>query len=102
MSVKVMGAKLADTRSKVSLAPSDRLRLDACALFGEAVATAPRRAAARLFRISSPSYHYRCEMKQPPRRAALCRAAPRRESAILIDPILPLSAYRHYYAICFS
>lgn len=48
MSVKVMGAKLADTRSKVSLAPSDRLRLDACALFGEAVATAPRRAAARL------------------------------------------------------
>lgn len=78
MSVKVMGAKLADTRSKVSLAPSDRLRLDACALFGEAVATAPRRAAAaRLFRISSPSYHYRCEMKQPPRRAVPRRAAPR-------------------------
>lgn len=39
MSVKVMGEKLADTRSKVSLASSDRLRLDACALFGE-VATA--------------------------------------------------------------
>lgn len=34
MSVKVMREKLADTRSKVSLAPSDRLRLDACALFG--------------------------------------------------------------------
>lgn len=34
MSVKVMRANLADTRSKVSLAPSDRLRLDACALFG--------------------------------------------------------------------
>lgn len=40
MSVKVMGEKLADTRSKVSLAPSDRLRLDACALFGEATAAA--------------------------------------------------------------
>lgn len=38
MSVKVMGEKLADTRSKVSLASSDRLRLDACALFGEAAA----------------------------------------------------------------
>ncbi|EZA54116.1 hypothetical protein X777_05966 [Ooceraea biroi] len=36
MSVKVTGEKLADTRSKVSLAPSDRLRLDACALFGGA------------------------------------------------------------------
>lgn len=41
-------------------------------------------------------------MKQPPRRAAPRRAGPRLESAILIDPILPLSAYRHYYAICFS
>lgn len=46
MSVKVMGEKLADTRSKVSLASSDRLRLeDACALFGEAAAVV---AAARL------------------------------------------------------
>lgn len=48
MSVKVMGEKLADTRSKVSLASSDRLRLDVRALFGEAgtvavVATPPRR-----------------------------------------------------------
>lgn len=40
MSVKVMGEKLADTRSKVSLASSDRLRLDACALFGEAATAA--------------------------------------------------------------
>lgn len=40
MSVKVMGEKLADTRSKVSLASSDRLRLDACALFGEAATVA--------------------------------------------------------------
>lgn len=45
MSVKVMGEKLADTRSKVSLASSDRLRLDACALFGESAAVV---AAARL------------------------------------------------------
>lgn len=35
MSVKVTGEKLADTRSKVSLVPPDRLRLDARALFGE-------------------------------------------------------------------
>jgi len=40
MSVKVMGEKLADTRSKVSLASSDRLRLDACALFGETAVVA--------------------------------------------------------------
>lgn len=40
MSVKVMREKLADTRSKVSLAPSDRLRLDACALFGGGTAAA--------------------------------------------------------------
>lgn len=64
MSVKVMGEKLADTRSKVSLAPSDRLRLDACALFGEAAAVAPL-AVSLFFRILFPSYHYRCEMKSP-------------------------------------
>lgn len=40
MSVKVMGEKLADTRSKVSLASSDRLRLDVCALFGESATAA--------------------------------------------------------------
>lgn len=40
MSVKVTGEKLADTRSKVSLASSDRLRLDACALFGGAATAA--------------------------------------------------------------
>lgn len=51
MSVKVMGEKLADTRSKVSLASSDRLRLDACALFGEA-ATAVVAAVAPLLSLS--------------------------------------------------
>lgn len=60
MSVKVMGEKLADTRSKVSLASSDRLRLDACALFGEAAAppssSSPRRCCP--FRVSFPTYHY--------------------------------------------
>lgn len=66
MSVKVMREKLADTRSKVSLAPSDRLRLDACALFGggeaatatAVVAVAVVVAAPSLFRVSFPSYHY--------------------------------------------
>jgi hypothetical protein len=33
MSVKVTGEKLADTRSKVSLAPPDRLRLGTLVLF---------------------------------------------------------------------
>lgn len=75
MSVKVMGAKLADTRSKVSLAPSDRLRLDACALFGEAVATAPRRAAARL---SLPHFTPFLSLSlRDEATAAPCRAAPR-------------------------
>lgn len=60
MSVKVMREKLADTRSKVSLAPSDRLRLDACALFGGGGGAA---APPRLFRVSFPSYHYSREMK---------------------------------------
>lgn len=58
MSVKVMGEKLADTRSKVSLASSDRLRLDACALFGE-VATSPSSSPRHCpFRVSFPTYHY--------------------------------------------
>lgn len=46
MSVKVMGEKLADTRSKVSLASSDRLRLDARALFDEGRYRRRRRCAA--------------------------------------------------------
>lgn len=59
MSVKVMGEKLADTRSKVSLASSDRLRLDACALFGGAAATAAAAAVAAVVAAAAvpPAFH---------------------------------------------
>jgi len=86
MSVKVMGEKLADTRSKVSLASSDRLRLDACALFGEAAATAVV-AAPRCypFRVSFLTYHYHHE-------AAKVHC----ELTILINSIPLLNACGHY------
>lgn len=80
MSVKVMGEKLADTRSKVSLASSDRLRLDACALFGEAAADAVV--------LSLPHFVPFLSLSSPGREAAEVRC----ELTILIDPILPLSA----------
>lgn len=58
MSVKVMRANLADTRSKVSLAPSDRLRLDALVLFLARVA-GPRRVVVPPAHFIPISYHYR-------------------------------------------
>lgn len=84
MSVKVMGEKLADTRSKVSLASSDRLRLDACALFGgaaTAVVAAPLSLSCFIPYLSLSSWD----------EAAKVRC----ELTILIDPISPLSARGH-------
>lgn len=74
MGVKVMGEKLADTRSKVSLASSDRLRLDACALFGEPAVVVP------LLRFHSLLIIII---------AKRCREGALRITAILIDPIQP-------------
>lgn len=82
MSVKVMGEKLADTRSKVSLASSDRLRLDACALFGGAATAAV--VAAPLSLSCFIPYLSLSSWDEP--------AKVRRELTILIDPISPLSA----------
>lgn len=83
MSVKVMGEKLADTRSKVSLASSDRLRLDACALFGGAAGTAA---------VVTPLPRFIPYLSLSSRDET---AKVRCKLTILIDPIPPLSACGH-------
>lgn len=88
MSVKVMGEKLADTRSKVSLASSDRLRLDACALFGGAAATAA--AAVVAAPLSLPRFIPYLSLSSRNEAAKV-----RCELTVLIDPIPPLSARGH-------
>lgn len=100
MSVKVMGEKLADTRSKVSLAPSDRLRLDACALFGEAAAVAspPLPPPAPLSISLSFSLFFSLLSHFIPFLSLSLRdevAAGAVSQTILIDPILSPNAYRY-------
>lgn len=92
MSVKVMGEKLADTRSKVSLASSDRLRLDACALFGGAAATAVVAAAAAVVAAPLSLPRFIPYLSLSSRNEA---AKVRCELTVLIDPIPPLSARGH-------
>lgn len=92
MSVKVMGEKLADTRSKVSLASSDRLRLDACALFGGAAATAAAVAAAAVVAAPLSLPRFIPYLSLSSRNEA---AKVRCELTVLIDPIPPLSARGH-------